>query len=73
MSNKTFGIILIVVGILIVIADVILGFTGFASLGVGIGFGLKKIILGIIGIIIALIGVYFRMRVTSPNSTSPQK
>ena len=67
MSNKTFGIILIVVGILIVIADVILGFTGFASLGVGIGFGLKKIILGIIGVIITVIGVYVRMRITSSN------
>jgi hypothetical protein len=67
MSNKTLGVILIVVGILILIVDIVLGFTGFSSLGIGMGFGLKKIILGLVGVIVALVGVYVRMRVTSPN------
>jgi hypothetical protein len=67
MSNKTLGVILIVVGVLIVIADLVLGFTGFSALGIGAGFGLKKIILGIAGVIVALIGAYIRMRVTSTN------
>jgi hypothetical protein len=67
MSNKTLGVILIVVGILILIVDIVLGFTGFSSLGIGMGFGLKKIILGLVGVIVALVGMYMRMRVTSPN------
>ncbi len=67
MSNKTLGVILNIVGILIVIVDIVLGFTGFSSLGIGMGFGLKKIILGIVGVVVALIGVYLRTRVKSTN------
>jgi hypothetical protein len=67
MSNKTLGVILIVMGILILIVDIVLGFTGFSSLGIGMGFGLKKIILGLVGVIVALVGVYMRMRVANPT------
>lgn len=67
MSNKTLGVILIIVGILIVVAVVVLGFTGFTSLGIGLGFGLKKIILALIGVIVVVIGFYIRNRGTSTN------
>lgn len=67
MSNKTLGVVLIVVGILIVIAVLVLGFTGFPSLGIDIGLGWKKTILGLVGVVVALIGVYIRTRVTSPS------
>ena len=67
MTNKTLGVILIIVGILIVIAVLVLGFTGFTSLGIGLGFGLKKIILALFGVIVAVIGFYIRNRGT--NST----
>lgn len=67
MSHKTLGVILIVVGVLIVVADILLGFSGFPALGIGFGFGWKKIILGLVGVIVALIGVYYRMKVTSTN------
>jgi uncharacterized membrane protein len=72
MSNKTLGVILIVVGILIVIAVIVLSFSGFHALGIGAGFGLKKIVLGLVGVIVAIYGVYKYMRVTSPNSDKPQ-
>jgi ABC-type polysaccharide/polyol phosphate export permease len=67
MSNKTLGVILIVVGILIIIAVIVLGITGFPSLGVSVGFGLKKIILAIVGVIVAVIGVYIRNRGDKPQ------
>ncbi len=67
MSNKTIGIILIVVGLLIIIVDIVLGFTGFASLGVGIGFGWKKIVLAAAGVVIALIGIFLNTRVKTPS------
>jgi hypothetical protein len=66
MSNKTIGIILIVVGVLVIIADIILGLTGFSSLGIGVGFGYKKIILAAAGVIIALIGIFMQMQKTNP-------
>jgi hypothetical protein len=67
MSNKTLGMILIVVGIIIVLAVIVLGFTGFTSLGIGLGFGLKKIILALFGVIVAVIGVYIRNRDNKPQ------
>jgi hypothetical protein len=67
MSNKTLGVFLIIVGILLVLADIVLSFTGFHALGIGAGFGLKKFILALVGIIVAIIGVYYSMRVTSPK------
>jgi hypothetical protein len=67
MSNKNLGTILIVVGILIVLADIVLSFSGFHALGIGAGFGLKKIILALGGVIVAIIGAYIRMRMTSTN------
>jgi hypothetical protein len=67
MSNKTIGNILTVVGILIVLAVLVLSITGFHSLGIGVGFGLKKIILGLFGVIVAVIGVYIRNRGDKPQ------
>lgn len=67
MSNKTIGVILIVVGIIIVVAVLVLGFTGFTSLGVSLGFGWKKILLALIGFVVALIGVYIRNRGDKPR------
>jgi DMSO/TMAO reductase YedYZ heme-binding membrane subunit len=68
MSNKTLGVILIVVGILIVIAVLALGFTGFTSLGVSLGFGWKKILLALFGVIVTIIGAYIHNRVNKPQN-----
>ncbi len=68
MSNKTIGIVLIVVGILVIIVDVVLGFTGLSALGVGVGFGFKKIILAVAGLIVALIGFFIQMQRAAPPS-----
>jgi hypothetical protein len=68
MSNKTLGVILIVVGILIVIAVLALGFTGFTSLGVSLGFGWKKILLALFGVIVTIIGAYIHNRGNKPQN-----
>jgi len=63
MSNKTLGVVLIIVGVLMVIAVLLMGFIGYPSLG----FGWKKITMAVVGVIIALIGVGLQMRSTNPN------
>ncbi len=68
MSNKTVGIVLIVVGVIVIILDIVLGLTGFSSMGIGFGFGWKKILLGVAGVVVALIGVFLQMRATTPPS-----
>jgi hypothetical protein len=72
MSNKTLGVILIGVGILIVITVIVLSFSGFHSLGIGAGFGLKKVVMALVGVIVAIFGWYMRTKVTNPNSDKPQ-
>lgn len=59
MSRKTLGLVLIVVGVLMVVAVLLMGFIGIPSLG----FGWKKISMGAVGILLALVGVGIRMRV----------
>jgi hypothetical protein len=71
MSNKTLGVIEIVVGIIIVLVDIVMSFSGFHALGIGAGFGWKKIILALVGVILVIVGVYFSTRVTSTKSDKP--
>ena len=58
MSNKTYGIILIVVGVLILLV-VILATPLHLSAG---GFGLKKIAATIVGVIALAVGLFLSMR-----------
>ncbi len=57
MSKKMLGIILIVVGVLIALAVVVGGLIGFPS----IGFGLKKIAVIVLGLVIAVVGIGLSM------------
>lgn len=53
MSRKTLGIILIVVGVLVALAAVVMALVGWPSLG----FGTKKIVMIVVGLVIAVIGI----------------
>ena len=64
MSNKTLSWILIGVGILVVIAVLLMGFLGFPSYG----FGLRKIALAVLGVVVALVGVVLLPKGKKPES-----
>ena len=52
MSKKTLGTISIVIGLIIIIATLLMGFLGYPNFG----FGWKKITMGSFGLIVAIIG-----------------
>jgi len=55
MSNKTIGVVLLVVGLLVIVVVILGGVIGFPSAG----FGLKKIAVGVVGLIAVLVGLGF--------------
>jgi hypothetical protein len=57
MSKKMLGIILIVVGVVVALAVVVGGLIGFPS----VGFGLKKIAVIILGVVIVAVGIGISM------------
>ena len=65
MVNKPLSVFLIVCGVLVIIFALLAVFIGFPFFGLGIE--LKKILLALVGVIVVLIGVYIRTRVTNPN------
>ncbi len=59
MSQKTLGMILIAVGLIVLI---VAGFADSLGIGVGRGFGWKQIVGSVAGVLVALVGFWLTRR-----------
>ncbi len=59
MSQKTIGYIVVAVGVILVIMAVLADSLGF---GVGRGFGWKQIVGSVVGVLLAVVGVWLASR-----------
>ncbi len=59
MSRKTLGIILVVLGIVLLIVGV---FADSLGVGTGHGFGWKQIAASVVGVVVAVVGVWLARR-----------
>ncbi len=73
MSNKTIGILLVIVGVLLLVGMLAWGFIGLHGHAFGLHtFGLKKLGLAGIGLVMALVGLFLLPRGSSRKAASPQ-
>ncbi len=73
MSNKTIGILLVIVGVLLLAGMLAWGFIGLHGHPFGLHtFGLKKLGLAGIGFVLAVIGLFLLPRGSSRKAASPQ-